>query len=94
MTGVGERLAAAEVKTIGRWAAGLDALHGRIAHRFSRPLRAYERLTCTDEALISAATCRLMARRFARAAPDAFLNQPLAWDDRVGTSNVDRHLLW
>jgi SRSO17 transposase len=25
-----------EVGTIGRWAAGLDALHGRIAHRFRR----------------------------------------------------------
>jgi SRSO17 transposase len=36
MTGAGERSAAAEVGTIGRWAAGLDALHGRIAHRFGR----------------------------------------------------------
>jgi SRSO17 transposase len=36
MTGAGERSAAVEVGTIGRWAAGLDALHGRIAHRFRR----------------------------------------------------------
>ncbi len=34
MTRADERSAAVEVKTIGRWAAGLDALHGRIAHRF------------------------------------------------------------
>jgi SRSO17 transposase len=36
MTGAGERSAAVEVGAIGRWAAGLDALHGRIAHRFGR----------------------------------------------------------
>ena len=36
MTGAGERSAAGEVGTIGRWAAGLDVLHGRIAHRFGR----------------------------------------------------------
>lgn len=36
MTGAGERSAAVEVGMIGRWAAGLDVLHGRIAHRFGR----------------------------------------------------------
>ena len=36
MMGAGERAAGVEVGTIGRWAAGLDGLHGRIAHRFGR----------------------------------------------------------
>ena len=36
MMGAGERAAGVEVGTIGRWAAGLDALHARIAHRFRR----------------------------------------------------------
>ena len=36
MVGAGERSAGVELRTIGRWAAGLDALHGRIAHRFGR----------------------------------------------------------
>ncbi len=31
------RAVVAEVATIHQWAAGLDALHARVAHRFRRP---------------------------------------------------------
>jgi hypothetical protein len=36
MTGPGERSAAVTVGTIDRWAAGLNALYGQIAHCFGR----------------------------------------------------------